>query len=144
MRAWLVVLVCGAFGGGCDTAARQAPPARDQGSSSEISERSQEPPEEPADPRGQPAELQVPPQAPCGDAEACYDKALAAQRAGEPDKAVEAFESACGLGLGIACARLGEMLRDGRGISPNGRRARALFEQGCALGSSIACDAMGH
>jgi TPR repeat protein len=54
------------------------------------------------------------------------------------------FEAACGLGSGAACGRLGELVRDGRGVAPDDRRARSLFEQGCALGSTAACDAVGH
>lgn len=80
----------------------------------------------------------------CLDGEICHSAAVAEERAQHPEAAASLYERACGLGNGRSCHRLGELYLDGKGVTADESRARALFEQGCRQDSTAACDALGH
>lgn len=112
-----------------------------------------QPAEPPAEPRAappatplrppEPPDPAVPP-ASCGDPARCHALGLDAERAGQHARAAELYEQACDRELGPACFRLGELLRDGRGVPPDDARAEEFFSRGCRYGSQSACDALGH
>lgn len=80
----------------------------------------------------------------CGDAQRCYSLGSEAERKGDAVRAAELFGVACDLELGQACFRVGEMLRDGRGVGADEGAAIELFSRGCRYGDPSACDALGH
>ena len=88
--------------------------------------------------------VEPPPSAECATGEACSAAAVAHERAGQTERAVPLYTRACDLGHGSACYRLGELYRDGKGVTPDDGQARAFFERGCQADSTAACDALGH
>jgi TPR repeat protein len=134
----LGVAACGGGGSSSDRAqpvraAAPAPPAKLEAPAPAA-------PEEPAEQAPAPEQKA----SACEDAQKCNARGLEALRAGHAERAAEFFELACDGELGPACFRLGEMLRDGKGVKPDDARANELFTRGCRYGSESACDALGH
>jgi TPR repeat protein len=50
---------------------------------------------------------------------------------------------ACERNDAFACAVLGELTRDGKGVTKDAARAEELFKQACALGEKAACPSDG-
>jgi hypothetical protein len=135
--AFLVGLLAAAIG--CDPAAPEAvasvaPPAEPAPAA--------DPP--PAAPPTDPVPAEPPADGQCATSESCSSEAATEERAKHFDKAAALYERACELSLPQACHRAGELYRDGKGVTPDDARARALFERGCREGSTSACDALGH
>jgi TPR repeat protein len=61
----------------------------------------------------------------------------------ESAKAVRLFEGACAGGDDDACVRLASMLRPGKGVAKDGRRAETLLASACDRGSARACGELG-
>jgi hypothetical protein len=81
---------------------------------------------------------------PCASGDACLSAGAAAKRAGDATLAARLYAHGCDLGSGQCCARLGAMLRDGKGVAADERRAEDLFRRACSQGSQAGCDALGH
>lgn len=109
-------------------------------------------PDEPAAREPQPAaplepvaaESEAPADGPCASGDACLSAGAAAKRAGDGPLAAKLYSHGCDLGSGQCCARLGAMVRDGRGTAADERRAEELFRRACSQGSQAGCDALGH
>jgi hypothetical protein len=145
LRLLAVAAVVGALlaSAGCDRSVSDASAATEAKPVSAPIEIAVTEPPAPAAPEPQQQAAALDPGA-CATTEACDAEASALDRAGHPDRATPLYARACDLGLGIACHRLGELHRDGKGVPADDDQARALFTRGCQQGSNAACDALGH
>ena len=59
----------------------------------------------------------------------------------KPKEAIERYKMACNLGLGISCAMLGDIYKDGLKNTPQDlEKAKTFYALACALGDTDSCD----
>jgi uncharacterized protein len=58
-------------------------------------------------------------------------------------RAVKLYEMACKGGLSTGCYRLGQMWRDGKGVSKDMRKAISFYKKACDMSDKYACESIG-
>jgi len=79
-----------------------------------------------------------------GDANACFNRALALQRVGREDEAVALFEHGCELGDAISCVNYGAAMWVSEPDDEILRCAERLFQRTCDAGQQIGCGMRGR